>query len=1293
MADFNFYLNRQGAPGRQGEKGEQGFSPIITVASDTLSEYILRIQTENNIILTSNLREHKEDLGGTYLRYDRARGVMYIGEPVIGDENNFGVVKFASSQDITNLDDTVATTPNDVDGMIEGKGYGARFAVLEGRVDAAELSLDDLESSVSNLTTRVTTNESNIAGLATRISTAENNIIINSSDIDNIESLIPIQASSGNQLADKNFVNSSIATATATFRGTYNSVADLEAYAGEKDNNDYAYVTGVDAVGNTYYDNYVFDGTNWIFRYRLNNSSFTAAQFAAINSGATSTNIAQIGTNTSDIASLSGRMSAAEGNISLAQGDIATNANNILTNTSDIATLQSAMTTAQSNISSLQSAMNDKLESSDLSGLILAGRNITITENSVTHALTISGQQAGTTYAAGKGINLDNDTISIDSTVATKGDVYAPNVDIVGTLTENDNVLSGFSATNYGKLPITTIPYNTCSSLEIVCKFTTGADVSNSQWIQAGCSPYQFGGVCLGIHANKFAMMIASNNRNAWDIAHAGSTGLSQISPAPNTDYYLKATFDGSTYKLYYATSDEIYMPTGVSINNSTRPSDGTNVILGAHKYTQNGTETVSNPFLGSIDFNGCYIKLNGIMFWDGTVDRFYSKSETDTLLDAKANVSDVYNRSEVDNKLTAKQDVLTPNEPLTISTYAKSNLVGFSYTTDGTKIYSTNGVGYNANFQNNNNVGTIITAAPGSSSWNTGTYSANSWKAYIDIPYNINQIAMVPMSRSYCFGKILSDGRFIPIYYPNSNSRFEYSDDLYFASDRYGEYLRRNGSGISSDSSNGFNISNSEYLLPRSGNSYADNTCNLIQIFEHDDIIDTVVRHANGNNDTNSYQRFTDQQKINRLREVNVIRCFACGSDRSQVEVVSGRTANTGYPVDWFRLYNSTTSLYDIQDFRTFNSMTNLFDLAGVQSFNYLDLHIGTGLAVQSGNLINTNPTAPSVMTGATSSTAGTSGLVPAPTAGDDSKFLAGDGTFKTVSGGSSYEAGNAITIGDRQFYGYQGDHNNFTTFIIDTSTEHINTPINLHDSTGALLTDGAYTYNTDPMMGSSITFYKDGTYYDNAFRNSSLDFTGTTKVISANYTAGDNVSISNDIISADGYLAGENITIQDMTLNKLTYQMASGDLGNINLYTPDNESTITTSSVLYKAEFNSAAEMVSFKLASDCTITSITMQYGSKYLTISRTNYGSAQYTIGSSTTIKKVVSANIPTVTVDQTFSASSTNAQSGTAVAGAIANKVTGDGISTIKALTQAQYDALSTKDANTFYVIIAASSSS
>ena len=122
------------------------------------------------------------------------------------------------------------------------------------------------------------------------------------SRVTTIESEIPAQASASNQLADKNFVNSSIATNTATFIGTFNSVAELEAYSGQKDDNDYAFVISTDAAGNTLYNRYKWNGTAWLFEYALNNSSFTANQWAAINSGATTANIGQIATNTTAIA-------------------------------------------------------------------------------------------------------------------------------------------------------------------------------------------------------------------------------------------------------------------------------------------------------------------------------------------------------------------------------------------------------------------------------------------------------------------------------------------------------------------------------------------------------------------------------------------------------------------------------------------------------------------------------------------------------------------------------------------------------------------------------------------------------------------------------------------------------------------------------------------------------------------------------------------------------------------------------------------------------------------------------
>ena len=103
--------------------------------------------------------------------------------------------------------------------------------------------------------------------------------------LQDITALIPTQASITNQLADKTFVNSTVATNTAEFKGTYNTLSELETVAANK--NDYGFVISVDSVGNTQYDRYKYTGTSWLYEYSLNNSSFTASQWEAIQSGIT----------------------------------------------------------------------------------------------------------------------------------------------------------------------------------------------------------------------------------------------------------------------------------------------------------------------------------------------------------------------------------------------------------------------------------------------------------------------------------------------------------------------------------------------------------------------------------------------------------------------------------------------------------------------------------------------------------------------------------------------------------------------------------------------------------------------------------------------------------------------------------------------------------------------------------------------------------------------------------------------------------------------------------------------
>ena len=105
--------------------------------------------------------------------------------------------------------------------------------------------------------------------------------------VNTINSKIPSQATEDNQLADKDFVNSSIATNTANFIGTFTDINELKRQTAT--NNDYAYYQTVDSAGNTLFERWKYKASTsaWTYEYTLNNSSFTADEWASIQSGIT----------------------------------------------------------------------------------------------------------------------------------------------------------------------------------------------------------------------------------------------------------------------------------------------------------------------------------------------------------------------------------------------------------------------------------------------------------------------------------------------------------------------------------------------------------------------------------------------------------------------------------------------------------------------------------------------------------------------------------------------------------------------------------------------------------------------------------------------------------------------------------------------------------------------------------------------------------------------------------------------------------------------------------------------
>lgn len=177
---------------------------------------------------------------------------------------------------------------------------------LQEAINGKQNIIEDLAAIRSGASKGATAYQKPASGIpATDLAQAVRNAIaaaltaVQPADLDTILVLIPQAASAINKLADQAFVNSSIATNTAYYISDngqpFASLADLQAYSGPLTNNDYAFVVGQDQAGNTIYTRYKYNASTglWSAEYVLNNSSFTAVQWAAVNSGITQALVAE----------------------------------------------------------------------------------------------------------------------------------------------------------------------------------------------------------------------------------------------------------------------------------------------------------------------------------------------------------------------------------------------------------------------------------------------------------------------------------------------------------------------------------------------------------------------------------------------------------------------------------------------------------------------------------------------------------------------------------------------------------------------------------------------------------------------------------------------------------------------------------------------------------------------------------------------------------------------------------------------------------------------------------------
>lgn len=164
MADFRWYLNRQGVRGAKGDKGEKGFSPVITEQENTKQSYVLHIQneTDDTSFDTPNLKEGlvPEDLGGTYVKLNRDTGNQYYGDIDEGTNTIKGVVRFATDVEVSNGEEvTAAVTPDQLAEHYTTKAAGDKLSA-----DLTALTTKE-QNDVIALGKRITTNETDISSM------------------------------------------------------------------------------------------------------------------------------------------------------------------------------------------------------------------------------------------------------------------------------------------------------------------------------------------------------------------------------------------------------------------------------------------------------------------------------------------------------------------------------------------------------------------------------------------------------------------------------------------------------------------------------------------------------------------------------------------------------------------------------------------------------------------------------------------------------------------------------------------------------------------------------------------------------------------------------------------------------------------------------------------------------------------------------------------------------------------------------------------------------------------------
>ena len=263
---------------------------------------------------------------------------------------------------------------------------------------------------------------------------------------------------------------------------------------------------------------------------------------------------------------------------------------------------------------------------------------------------------------------------------------------------------------------------------------------------------------------------------NNYVYTGADAARLREVNCAVITPYY----YDGGTYEQHYGDNADNALPVAdFGLYNASQP-----LLLydGPSSFTENLFSIESSSLATNLELkisseenNALELKEDGLYASGGTTDytSLAAKPQINSV-ELNGNVSlaslNVYDKDEVDGQLLLKENKITAVSPISLSYYVKSNLEGFTYTTGGDGIYSTDGVGYYLGIGSSSSGSATIGIGVGTDSFEGAT--GFNPKSYIDIPYTIGQTLLTPPGISFSgnrslpvvFGKVLQNGDFIPL-------------------------------------------------------------------------------------------------------------------------------------------------------------------------------------------------------------------------------------------------------------------------------------------------------------------------------------------------------------------------------------------------------------------------------------------------------------------------------------------------------------------------------------------------